>query len=104
MEIAPIVIDFLIKKFASEKKNMFRVLEPLSDEDIRWTPTPGSNSIANLAAHIWGTVHQRIETVFFDVPDVRDREKEFERGLQMSKEQALDLIAKSFDRIRRNDR
>jgi hypothetical protein len=50
-------------------------------------------------AHIWGTVHQRIETVLFNVPDVRDRDKEFERNLKLTKEQALDLVTLSFDRI-----
>ncbi|MDF2653070.1 MAG: hypothetical protein K0Q73_8875 [Paenibacillus sp.] len=76
---------------------MPKTIEQLSEDDIFWRPTSESNSIANLVAHIWGTVHQRVEIVFFDVPDTRDREKEFEKGLQMSKEEAIHLISKSFD-------
>jgi uncharacterized damage-inducible protein DinB len=75
------------------------VIEQLSEEDIVWSPTPESNSIANLVAHIWGTVHQCFETAYFGVPNNRDRSNEFERGLQMSKEQALELSKKSYDRI-----
>jgi hypothetical protein len=75
------------------------LIEQLSEEDIVWRPTAESNSIANLVAHIWGTVHQRVEIIFFDVPDTRDRDKEFEIGIIMSKEEALGLIIKSFDMI-----
>ncbi|BFT72342.1 DUF1572 family protein [Paenibacillus sp. P36] len=99
MDSTSVLIEFLLKKYISEKISTLKVIEQLSDEDILWTPTPDSNSIANLVAHIWGTVHQRIETAFFNVPDTRDREKEFDRGLQLSKAQALELISKSFDRI-----
>ncbi|NOU94424.1 DUF1572 domain-containing protein [Paenibacillus sp. LMG 31456] len=99
LDSTSLLIGFLSKKYKSEKKQTLQVIEQLSDEDIVWAPTPESNSIANLVVHIWGTVHQRIETAFFNVPDTRDRDKEFDRGLQLSKEQALDLITKSFDRI-----
>jgi hypothetical protein len=99
LDSTSLLIDFLLKKYKSEKKGTLQVIEQLSDEDIVGAPTPESNSIANLVAHIWGTVHQRIETTFFNVPDTRDRDKEFELGLQLSKEQALKLITKSFDRI-----
>nr|WP_258567531.1 DUF1572 domain-containing protein [Paenibacillus anseongense] len=88
-----------MKKYNSEKNGMLQVIEQLSDEDIIWAPTPESNSVANLVAHIWGTVHQRIETVFFNIPDTRDRDKEFQRELKMTRGQAIELIGKSFDRI-----
>jgi len=99
LDSTSLLIDFLLKKYKSEKKYTLQVIEQLSDEDIVWTPTPESNSIANIVAHIWGTVHQRIENALFNIPDTRDRDKEFERGLRLSKDQALELITKSFDRI-----
>ncbi|MBW8352096.1 DUF1572 domain-containing protein [Bacillus sp. IITD106] len=82
-----------------KKKWVYQAINQLSEEDIVWHPTPESNSIANLISHIRGTVHQRLETVFFNVPDNRDRDKEFERGLQLSKEEALTLANESFDVI-----
>ncbi|TBL80293.1 DinB family protein [Paenibacillus thalictri] len=99
MDSTALLIDFLLKKYRAEKHGTLSIIKRLSDEDIVWASTPESNSIANLAAHIWGTVHQRIETVLFHVPDTRNREQEFEHGLQLSKDQALELIAKSFDCI-----
>ncbi|MEF3302249.1 DUF1572 family protein [Paenibacillus sp. GYB003] len=86
-------------EFRAEKKWTTQAIAQLTEEDIAWAPTAESNSIANLVAHIWGTVRQRVEIVFFDVADTRDREKEFEKGLVMSKETALELIRKSFDPI-----
>jgi uncharacterized damage-inducible protein DinB len=94
-----LLIDSYLWKFRGERKWMPILIEQLSEEDIAWRPTAESNSIANLVAHIWGTVHQRVEIIFFDVPDTRNREKEFENGLVMSNEDALGLIIKSFDII-----
>jgi uncharacterized damage-inducible protein DinB len=99
MDIAFEIIDSMLVKFRSEKKWTLQAIDQLSEEDITWSPTPESNSIANLVAHIRGAVHSRIETILFNVPDTRDREKEFERGLQMTKEKALRMTEESFDII-----
>jgi uncharacterized damage-inducible protein DinB len=102
MDISALLIDSFLWKFRAEKKWTSQAIAQLSEEDITWAPTPESNSIANLVAHIWGTVHSRVEIAFFDVPLVRgekERAKEFEKELKMSKANALELIAKSFDMI-----
>ena len=97
MEVAQELIESMLVKFRSEKKWTLQALEQLSDEDIVSSPTSSSNSIANLVAHIRGAVHSRIETNLFDIPDTRDRSKEFEKGLIMSKEEALQKIRDAFD-------
>lgn len=99
MEIANEVIQSMLVKFKSEKKWTLQAIAQLSEEDISWSPNTDSNSIANLVAHIRGCVHSRIETIFWDIPDTRDREKEFERGLKMSNDQAYKMIKESFDII-----
>lgn len=99
MEIANEVIESMLVKFNSERKWSLQVIAQLSEEDIMWAPNTESNSIANLVAHIRGCVHSRIETIFFDIPDTRDRDREFERGLKFSKEQAYNMIKDSFDII-----
>ncbi|GGG65771.1 DinB family protein [Paenibacillus radicis (ex Gao et al. 2016)] len=99
MDIAMELIDSMLVKFKSEGKWTLQAIAQLSEEDITWSPNAESNSIANLVAHIHGCVHSRIETIFFDIPDTRDRDQEFERGLQMSKEEAYDRIKKAFDTI-----
>jgi hypothetical protein len=97
MDIASELMESMLVKLKSERKWTLQAIEQLSDEDICWSPNPESNSIANLAAHIRGGVHSRIETIFFNIPDTRDRDKEFARGLQMTAEQAALMIKEAFD-------
>ncbi|MFF2484271.1 DinB family protein [Paenibacillus sp. NPDC058071] len=97
MDITTEFLDSMLIKLRSERKWTLQAIDQLSDEDIVWSPTSESNSIANLVAHISGAVHSRIETIFFDIPDARDRDKEFERGLAMSQEQAYQKTKIAFD-------
>lgn len=99
MDIASELIESILVKFRSEKKWTLQAIEQLSEEDITWIPTEGSNSIANLIAHISGAVHSRIETILLRISDTRDRDAEFESGLQMSQEQAITLTTQAFDII-----
>ena len=99
MDIASEVIESMLVKFKSERKWTLQAIEQLSDEDITWSPNLESNSIANLVAHIRGCVHSRIETIYYDIPDTRDRDGEFERGLRMTKEQAYIMTKESFDTV-----
>ncbi|MFF2890151.1 DinB family protein [Paenibacillus sp. NPDC057967] len=99
MDTSAIVIDFLLRKYKADQKWTRMVLEQLTEEDIVWSPTPESNSIANLVAHISGAVYEWFETVYFAAPKNQDRTTEFARDLQMSKEQALELSKKSYDCI-----
>jgi hypothetical protein len=97
MDIALELCESMLVKFRSEKKWTLQAIEQLSEEDITWSPNPESNSIANLVAHIRGAVLSRIETIFLNIPDTRDRDKEFERGLAMSKEEAYRMTEEAFD-------
>jgi len=99
MDVAIELIDSMLVKFKSERKWTLQAIAQLTEEDITWSPSPDSNSIANLVAHIHGCVHSRIETIFFDIPDTRTRDKEFERGLQMSAEQAYNMAEWAFNLI-----
>lgn len=99
MDIAYEVIESMLVKFKSEGKWTLQAIEQLSEEDITWSPNSESNSIANLVAHIRGCAHSRIETILFNIPDTRDRDKEFEHGLIMTKEQAYNKTKEAFDII-----
>ncbi|WP_314590441.1 DinB family protein [Paenibacillus terrigena] len=99
LDSSTIVIDLLLRKYKADQKWTRLVIEQLSEEDIVWSPSPECISIANLIAHISGAVHQWFETAYFGAPYIEDRSKEFERGLQMSKEEALELSKKAYDRI-----
>lgn len=97
MEIALELIESMLVKLKSEKKWTLQAIEQLSEDDIISSPSPESKSIANLVAHIRGAVHSRIETILLDIPDTRDRDKEFEKGLRMSKEEAIIKTNEAFD-------
>ncbi|QLG41238.1 DinB family protein [Paenibacillus sp. FSL W7-1088] len=99
MEIELEVIQSMLIKFKSERKWTLQAISQLSEEDITWSPNQESNSIANLVAHIRGCVHSRIETIFYDIADSRDRDKEFEYELKMSIEEAYNMTKESFDII-----
>ena len=99
MNSSTIVIDHLLSKYKADQKWTRTAIEQLTDEDIVWVPTPESNSIANLVAHISGALYQWFETAYFGAPHIEDRSKEFERGLLMTKEQALELLKKSYGSV-----
>ncbi|MFB9276948.1 DinB family protein [Cohnella cellulosilytica] len=99
MDVATELVDSMLTKFKSERKWTLQAIAQLSDEDIIWSPNADSNSIANLVAHIRGCVHSRIETIFYNIPDTRNRDDEFERGLAMSAEDAFSVTKKAFDII-----
>lgn len=99
MELALEFIQSMKVKLISEQRGTLKAIEQVSEEDITWHPTPESNSIANLVAHIRGAAHSRIETILYNIPDKRDRDKEFERGLMMTKEEAYQHTKEAFDII-----
>ncbi|WP_164821331.1 DinB family protein [Paenibacillus koleovorans] len=96
LDASAIVIDHLLRKYKADQKWTRIAIEQLSDEDIVWRPTPESNSIANLVAHISGALYYWFEVAYFEAPYV-DRSNEFDRGLQMTKTQALELLEKSYE-------
>lgn len=99
MDSSNIVIDHLLLKYKADQKWTRKVIEQLTDEDLVWSPTPESNSIANLIAHISGAARYWFDAAYFGAPLNEYRTIEFERGLQMTKEQALETSKKSYDSI-----
>ena len=99
MDISNIVIDHLLLKYMADQKWTRKVIEQLTDEDLVWSPTPESNSIANLIAHISGAARYWFDAAYFGAPLNEYRTIEFERDLQMTKEQALEISKKSYDSI-----
>lgn len=99
LDISISLVESMLSKFKSDKKWLLKAIEQLDEEDISWSPTNESNSIANLISHIRGTAHSRIEILLYKIPNTRDRDKEFERGLKQSKEHAFIMATEAFDII-----
>ncbi|MBM7569521.1 DinB family protein [Paenibacillus sacheonensis] len=99
MDTSTVVIDLLYRKYKSDQNWVRVALQPLSEEDIRWSPTPESNSISNLVAHISDQVKHWFEIAYLGAPYEEVRSNNFEHELQMTKEQASELFQTSYDHI-----
>ena len=67
------------KVFLQYKRMAEAAMEQLSDEQISWSPSPESNSIAVIVKHLWGNMLSRW-TNFLTTDgekDFRDRDAEF---------------------------
>ncbi|MBD2864506.1 DUF1572 family protein [Paenibacillus oceani] len=99
MDISSAFIESTLTKFKADKKWLLQAIDQLDEDDIAWSPTEESNSIANLIAHIRGTAHSRIEILLHPIPDTRNRDQEFERNLRLSKDQTKTMAGEALDLI-----
>lgn len=99
MDSSTIVIDLLLTKYKADQKWTRVVIAQLSEEDLSWSPTPESNSIANLIAHISGASRYWFDAAYFGAPLNDYMSSEFEREVRISKEQALEMSKQSYDSI-----
>ncbi|GGD62306.1 DinB family protein [Paenibacillus nasutitermitis] len=99
MDSSNIVIDHLLIKYKADQKWTRKVIEQLTEEDLVWSPTPESNSIANLISHISGAARYWFDSAYFGAPLNEYTNIEFDRGLQMTKEQAMEISKKTYDSI-----
>jgi hypothetical protein len=56
-----------------------------------------SNTIANLALHIRETVRHRVESIFFCSQENRNRDREFDSSLVLSKDEVITALEQTFD-------
>ena len=81
--MADLDVAALFLKFSREKlleydwPRLRACVESLTDEQVWWRPNPSSNSIGNLILHLTGNVRQWLVASFEQLPDDRDRPREF---------------------------
>jgi hypothetical protein len=75
------------------------VLEPLTEADIWWRPTPDSNSIGNLVLHLNGNARQWLLGGVAQRPNVRDRDAEFAAQDGVTKAALLGRLADTLHEI-----
>jgi uncharacterized damage-inducible protein DinB len=73
--------------------------ESLNDEQIWWRPNPSSNSIGNLMLHLNGNVTQWIIGSFTRSSDHRDRPAEFARTEGMGRDELVQTLAATMERV-----
>jgi hypothetical protein len=74
-------------------------VESLTDEQIWWRPNPSSNSIGNLVLHLNGNVTQWIIGSFTRADDHRDRPAEFSRTEGIGREELVQTLAATMQRV-----
>lgn len=97
MDMRSNLAESLISKFALLKNRSVAVVKQLSNQDIKWSPNEESNTIANLALHIRETVRHRVESIFFGSQENRNRDKEFDSSLVLSKDEVIASFVETFD-------
>jgi uncharacterized damage-inducible protein DinB len=80
-------------------KRLRSCVESLTDEQIWWRPNPSSNSIGNLVLHLNGNVTQWIINSFTRSNDHRDRPAEFSRTEGIARDELVQMIAATMERV-----
>lgn len=89
-------LDWERDKMRDLSRRTTDALAQLSDADINWRPNEESNSIENLVLHLVGNIQQRMVAGIQGLPDVRDRDAEFNTRDDMTRDQAIALVQEWF--------
>ncbi len=82
MGLGHVYLDAVLVNFQNMKKTAERAMEPLSLEELHWTPDEQSNSVACIVKHMAGNMMSRwtdFLTTDGEKP-TRNRDEEFEGG------------------------
>lgn len=96
------LIDMHRQKMADLGRRALEAVRQLGDDDVNWRPNEDSNSIANLALHMAGTVDQRYLAGIDGVTVDRDRDAEFNSRRPYSRDEVVAELNRAFgeaDRI-----
>jgi len=74
-------------------------LAELAEEQLWWRPNEASNSIGNLILHLCGNIRQWMIAGVGGATDARDRNSEFEKRRQISKEDLLALLTATLGEV-----
>ena len=98
MSILNIVISEFNKRVFDESVfRIAKVLHTLSEEEIWYRPNEASNSAGHLVLHLCGNVTQWIGTGIGALPDVRERELEFQTSERSSRAELINSLHRLRD-------
>ncbi|MDX1447121.1 DinB family protein [Lishizhenia sp.] len=84
-----IVNEFKRRVFTESYSRIFKCLSMISDEELWFTPNKNTPSIGSLVLHLCGNGKQWIVCGLGSAPDHRQREKEFEKHLNIKKSELV---------------
>jgi len=71
------IIDNCIMRMEENTSRIFACLDELNEEETWKRPNPASNSVANILLHLCGNIRQYAICSLGNLPDTRERDKEF---------------------------
>jgi len=72
------IVEGFTRIFANYRKMAEKAMEQLSDEELFYTPTPESNSVAILLKHMSGNLHSRFSDFYTSDGEKPDRNRDAE--------------------------
>jgi len=90
-------IDQSIHRIDENTKRLRACLDELDESDMWRRPNENSNSVGNLILHLCGNIRQYAISSLGNLPDTREREKEFSAGAGYSKLELFDKLSSTVD-------
>lgn len=97
--LAALFLEFSREKLLdSDWPRLRTCVESLTDDQIWWRPNEASNSIGNLVLHLNGNVRQWLVASFEQLPDERDRPREFKARARVSRAELIQAMDATLQR------
>ncbi|MES1221894.1 MAG: DUF1572 family protein [Bacteroidota bacterium] len=79
---------------------IIKCLNELGEEEIWQRPNPASNSVGNLILHLCGNITQYIISSLGEIPDVRERDKEFSAKEGYSRSELINMLTSTVEKAK----
>jgi uncharacterized damage-inducible protein DinB len=93
-------IDQSVHRIDENTKRLRACLDELDELETWKRPNENSNSIGNLILHLCGNIRQYAISSLGNIPDVRERDKEFSADGGYSKYELLDRLTSTIDQAK----
>jgi uncharacterized damage-inducible protein DinB len=93
-------IDQSIHRIDENTKRLKACLDELDEPETWQRPNENSNSIGNLILHLCGNIRQYAISSLGNIPDVRERDKEFSADGGYTKHELLDRLISTIDQAK----
>jgi len=92
-------VESMVTKLEILKNRIVIVMNPLTDKDINWRPHKDGNSIAILILLMNEIVRYRLESIFFELLDERDIDKEINKSIVLTKSEVSTISEHSINTL-----
>jgi uncharacterized damage-inducible protein DinB len=86
-----------IIRFRDNTPKIERCLNELTEDELWRRPNASSNSTGNIILHLCGNITQYVLSGLGNIPDTRERDKEFSSTSVLTKKELLDKLKSTVD-------